>query len=164
MTDPWGPPPEGVQPTGKPAGQPGPPAREQPDGQPPPQPYGQPAPHGQAPHGQAPYGQAPYGQAPYGQAPQGYPPPGYPGYPPQGPGNNGMAIASLVLGIVWIYWLGSLLAVIFGHIALGQIKRSGQGGRGLAIAGLVLGYIGLAILVVFIIIGIGLAASADSSY
>ena len=163
MTDPWGTPPEGEQPTGEPAGRPagppGPPASEQPYGQPPSgqqpaQPYGQPAP----------YGQAPYGQAPYGQAPQGYPPPGYPGYPPQGPGNNGMAIASLVLGIVWIYWLGSLLAVIFGHVALGQIKRSGQGGRGLAIAGLVLGYVGMAVLVVFIIIGIGLAASSDSSF
>ena len=50
------------------------------------------------------------------------------------------------------------------HVALGQIKRSGQGGRGLAIAGLVLGYVGMAVLVVFIIIGIGLAASSDSSF
>ena len=37
---------------------------------------------------------------------------------------SGLAIASLVLGIVWVFWLGSLLAVIFGHVALSQIKRS----------------------------------------
>jgi peptidyl-prolyl cis-trans isomerase B (cyclophilin B) len=37
----------------------------------------------------------------------------------------------------------SLGAIITGHIALSQIKRTGEGGRGLAIAGLVLGYIGL---------------------
>jgi Domain of unknown function (DUF4190) len=42
-----------------------------------------------------------------------------------------MAIASLVLGIVWLDWIGSVLALIFGYIALSQIKRRQQGGRGL---------------------------------
>jgi hypothetical protein len=76
------------------------------------------------------------------------------------PGTNGLAIASMVLGIIWLYWLGSILAVIFGHIALSQIKRSNQGGKGMAVAGLVLGYIGLAVLIV---VGIGLATAAGSS-
>jgi hypothetical protein len=55
----------------------------------------------------------------------------------------------MVLGIVWVFWLGSILAVIFGHIALSQIKRSmgALTGRGMAIAGLVLGYVGIALLV-----------------
>ena len=66
-------------------------------------------------------------------------------------GTNGLAIASLVLGIVWLYWIGSTMAVIFGHVALRQIEQRGQGGRGLAIAGLVLGYIGLAFLALFIV-------------
>jgi hypothetical protein len=59
-----------------------------------------------------------------------------------------------VLGILWLYWVGSILAVIFGHIALSQVRRTGQGGRGLAIAGLVLGYVGLALLllVIFLVI------------
>lgn len=61
---------------------------------------------------------------------------------------NGFAIASLTLGILWLYWVGSILAVIFGHVALKQIKRNGESGRGLAIAGLVLGYLGIAVLVV----------------
>lgn len=58
----------------------------------------------------------------------------------QNTGTNGMAIASFVCA-----FLCSLLAVIFGHIALSQIGKTGQGGRGLAIAGLVLGYIGVGI-------------------
>jgi hypothetical protein len=61
---------------------------------------------------------------------------------------NGFAIASLVLGLIWLWWLGSVLAVVFGHVALRQIARSGQSGRGLAIAGLALGYLGLATMLV----------------
>jgi hypothetical protein len=64
----------------------------------------------------------------------------------------------MVLGILWIWWLGSILAVVFGHIALQQIRRSGQTGRGLAIAGLVLGYLGVATLTV-VIVATALASS-----
>jgi membrane-associated protease RseP (regulator of RpoE activity) len=48
---------------------------------------------------------------------------------------------------VWLFGLGSLLAVIFGHIARAQIKGSAgaQGGAGLALAGLILGWVGLAL-------------------
>jgi hypothetical protein len=58
---------------------------------------------------------------------------------------NGLAIASLVLGIVWLAGLGSLLALIFGLKARRQIDWSNgtQGGRGMATAGIVLGIIGL---------------------
>ena len=52
----------------------------------------------------------------------------------------------MVLGIVWLLWLGSLLAVIFGHIAISQIRKDETyTGKGMAVAGLVLGYVGLAI-------------------
>jgi Domain of unknown function (DUF4190) len=59
---------------------------------------------------------------------------------------NAFAVASMVIGILWLFWIGSLLAVIFGHVSLGQIKRSNglQTGRGMAIAGLTLGWISLA--------------------
>jgi Domain of unknown function (DUF4190) len=87
-----------------------------------------------------------YGPPPgYGQPP-GYGPPPAPGEPyttPQTPGVNGLAIAALVLGLLWVCGLGSILAVVFGFIALSQIKKSGQGGKGLAIAGLVLGFLGI---------------------
>jgi hypothetical protein len=79
----------------------------------------------------------------------------------------GLAIASLVLAVLWIWWIGSLLAVIFGHVALSQIKRS-QGwktGRGMAIAGVVLGWIGLATLAIIVVAAIvaGDDESVDTS-
>lgn len=107
----------------------------------------QPAPYQQPPPYQGNYGQ-PYGQ-PYGQAYAQQWPPG-----PQG--TNGMAIASLVLGIVWICGLGSILALVFGYMGKNQIDRSGgaEGGRGLAVAGIVLGWIGVALLAIFIVLSI----------
>jgi len=71
---------------------------------------------------------------------------------------NGMAIASMVLGIVWVYWIGSILALIFGFIALRQIRERNENGRGLAIAGVVLGSVGAVFLILFII-GIVLASN-----
>jgi predicted acyltransferase len=64
-----------------------------------------------------------------------------------------------VLGILWISWVGSLLAVVFGHVALRQIPRNNEAGRGLAIAGLVLGYVGLGFLALFIIAAFASIAS-----
>ncbi|MFI0410800.1 MmpS family transport accessory protein [Actinomadura sp. 3N508] len=81
-------------------------------------------------------------------------PPGAPGGQPRPDGTNTLAIASLVLGITWLCWIGSILAVVLGHVSLSQIKRTGQSGRGMAIAGLILGYIGIlagAIVVVFFV-------------
>jgi hypothetical protein len=74
---------------------------------------------------------------------------------------NGLAIASLVLGIVWIYGVGSILALIFGYQGKHQIDASGgqQTGRGMAIAGIVLGWIGVGLLVLLII---GLAVNEAS--
>jgi Domain of unknown function (DUF1707)/Domain of unknown function (DUF4190) len=62
---------------------------------------------------------------------------------------NGFAIASVVLGCLWMFWFGSALAVLFGHIAVRQIERSGgaESGRSAAIVGLSLGYLGIAWLV-----------------
>jgi Domain of unknown function (DUF4190)/Domain of unknown function (DUF1707) len=58
---------------------------------------------------------------------------------------NGLAIASVVSAVFWMWWLGSIAAVVMGHIALRQINNSGgrQTGRGIAITGLALGYLGL---------------------
>jgi hypothetical protein len=67
---------------------------------------------------------------------------------PAPPRTNALAIVSLVLGLCGF----GILPVIFGHIALGQIRRSGDRGATLAIVGLVLGYLAL----VATVIGIGL--------
>ncbi len=70
---------------------------------------------------------------------------------------NGMAIASLVCGILgWVMFplVAPLLAVIFGHVARGQIRRTGEGGGGMALAGLLLGYINLALCLAVLLVGI----------
>ena len=79
---------------------------------------------------------------------------------------NGMAVASLVLGILWLYWIGSILAVIFGFIGRNQIKRSNgaEKGTGLATAGLILGWLGVASLLVVIVVAIVIAASDNNSF
>jgi hypothetical protein len=58
---------------------------------------------------------------------------------------NGMALASLFLGVVWLFGLGSLAALVMGRIALRQIAESGgrEGGRAIAIAGIAVGVAGL---------------------
>ncbi len=73
-------------------------------------------------------------------------------------GTNGLAIAALVLSLFWLCGLGSLLAVIFGFVALGQIKRLGGSGRGLAIAGIAIGFVGL---IAVVVVGVFLAVAAD---
>jgi hypothetical protein len=61
---------------------------------------------------------------------------------------NGLAIAAMVLGILWIWWVGSVLALVLGMVALSQIEASQgtQTGRGMAIAGIVLGLVGVGML------------------
>jgi hypothetical protein len=85
----------------------------------------------------------PYGQPPgYGQPPPAYGQPAYgqPPYAAPSTGTNGFAIASLVTA-----FLCSLLGLIFGLVALSQIKRTGQGGYGLAVAGIVISVIGMVV-------------------
>lgn len=57
----------------------------------------------------------------------------------------------MVLGILWLYWVGSVLALVFGYVARNQIKERQQGGDGMAIAGIVLGWIGVGAFVLFVI-------------
>ena len=98
--------------------------------------------------------ESPAGQ-PYSAPQYGAQYPVQPGYAPvfvPATKTNGFSIASLVLGIIWIYWIGSILALVFGYVAKSQIDRSGglQSGRGMAIAGIVLGWIGVATLILVI--------------
>lgn len=97
-------------------------------------------------------------QAPVPQQPWVQPAPA-----PSSPGTNGLAIASLVLGIVWIYWIGSILALVFGYVAKNQIRRTGEGGSGMATAGIVLGWVGVGILAI-VILAVLVAAGSDSGY
>lgn len=68
-------------------------------------------------------------------------------------GTNPNAVASLVFGILWMFGLGAVLALVFGSLAKAQIAEDpSQGGDGLATAGMVLGMVGLTLnLVLFVI-------------
>lgn len=72
-------------------------------------------------------------------------------------GTSGLAIGSLVCGILALFSAGltGLPAVIMGHMSLSRIKASAGalGGKGMAIAGLIMGYFG------FFIVGIAILAA-----
>lgn len=81
---------------------------------------------------------------------------------------NGFAIAALVLGIVsFVVWacclntITCILAIIFGVVALVQIKKNNEKGKGMAITGLVLGIVMVIIFAVLTVYGIAVAASED---
>jgi hypothetical protein len=61
---------------------------------------------------------------------------------------SGKAIASLVCGIFTFFLPASIAAIILGHMAHSEIRKSAGriGGQGLATTGLVLGYAGIAII------------------
>ncbi|MCD0453223.1 DUF4190 domain-containing protein [Actinocorallia sp. API 0066] len=56
------------------------------------------------------------------------------------------AVAALVCGVLWLCWIGSVLAVVFGHLARRRIRRDGGRGRVMASFGLAFGYAGLVFL------------------
>jgi Domain of unknown function (DUF4190) len=78
---------------------------------------------------------------------------------------NTLAIVSLAAGIAGYVlphpFIGGLVAIITGHLARGQIRRTGEGGAGLATIGLVLGYLHLVLsvllvgFIVLVILGFG---------
>jgi len=67
---------------------------------------------------------------------------------------NGLAIASLLLAVLWFAGIGAVLALVFGYRARREIEKSAgrQTGSGLATAGIILGWIGVTILVAGVIL------------
>jgi hypothetical protein len=81
--------------------------------------------------------------------------------PAQSTETSGMAIASLVMGIAgWTLMplIGGILAIIFGHMARGDIRqRPGElTGDGLALAGIILGWLAIGVFLLLCVFG-GLA-------
>jgi hypothetical protein len=83
---------------------------------------------------------------------------------------NTLAIVSLILSCASIiFGITCIGGIITGHIALSQIKRTGEGGRGMALAGVIVGYslFGIGIIigvlyVLFIIFFLGIASNAGN--
>lgn len=79
-----------------------------------------------------------------------YPGPTYPGYaypPPRQ--TNALAVVSLICAFLF-----APLGIVFGHLSLSQIKKSGEEGRGMAIAGLVIGYLLTAVAVLVVVVSV----------
>src|SRR5205814_3588193 len=79
------------------------------------------------------------------------PPPGgfqqYPagGMPPGAQASNGLAITSLIMGILSCIPGVGLLAILFGALGIGKAKDPRYGGKGLAIVGIVLGLLSIVV-------------------
>ncbi|MEQ0563750.1 DUF4190 domain-containing protein [Amycolatopsis sp. NEAU-NG30] len=102
----------------------------------------------------------PYGQQPgYGQQ---YPSGGYPQFPPQPPypgmAGPGLAIGGLVCSILgtFLCLFVGIAGIIMGHIALGKAKRGEAEGQGIALAAVIIGYVGIALNIAFVALGIAL--------
>jgi hypothetical protein len=84
---------------------------------------------------------------------------------PGGPAStNGMAIAALICGIAQFFgfWLvGTIPAIVFGHLARKQIRQTGEQGAGMAMAGIILGWVGVGLTVLFVLILIGLLVTVS---
>jgi hypothetical protein len=78
---------------------------------------------------------------------------------------NPLAAGSLACGIAQLFFgpLATIPAIVLGHVARREIRRTGEDGMGLATAGLVLGWTGAALVVVtglFIAVLVALVAHA----
>jgi hypothetical protein len=67
---------------------------------------------------------------------------------------NTLAIVSLICGIIsWfaVPVVGGVVAVVTGHMAKGQIRRTGEQGNTFASIGLILGYLHLAVVALILL-------------
>lgn len=71
---------------------------------------------------------------------------------------NAFAVVSIIL-----VFIQPIAGIIFGHIALSQIKRSGDSGRGLALTGVIIGYIVAALLAIFVVLYVTLIFAVFAS-
>jgi hypothetical protein len=78
---------------------------------------------------------------------------------------NGFAVASLACGLGQFVAgpFATIPAIVFGHMARSQIRRTGEQGDGLAIAGLVLGWGAVILGVVFLALGLAIATGMHAT-
>jgi Domain of unknown function (DUF1707)/Domain of unknown function (DUF4190) len=71
---------------------------------------------------------------------------------------NGLAIASLACGLAQFMFgpIATVPAIVLGHVARHQIKRTGEQGAALALAGLILGW--AAVILTILIVAVAMSA------
>jgi hypothetical protein len=84
-------------------------------------------------------------------------------WPAARPQTNGKAVGSAICGVLCLvsFGLTGIPAVVLGHAARSEIRRSGEGGDGLALTGLVLGWLSTgawALVVTLMIVAAALSA------
>jgi hypothetical protein len=79
------------------------------------------------------------------------------------PATNGKAVGALVCGLLTVPTLGltGIPAVVLGHTARSEIRRTDEVGDGMALTGLVFGWLSIAAWALLILLGL-IAASASS--
>jgi uncharacterized membrane protein len=77
---------------------------------------------------------------------------------------NGYAIASVACGLGQFVAgpLATIPAIVFGHMARNQIRRTGEQGAGLALAGLILGWGAVILAVIFIAVSLAVATRTSN--
>lgn len=117
--------------------------------------------YGQDPYGQDPYGQGPFSYDPLGRVPYAGPPAGPPFLPPP-PVTPYPAPVNAVATLSLIFaFLCAPVGALLGHVALAQIRRSGERGHGRAVAGVALSYAFVMLAVFALIAWATLAASTS---
>ncbi len=85
--------------------------------------------------------------------------------PPRAQRTNPYAIASLICGIIQFVGVlpAGIIAIVLGHVARREIRRTGEDGYGMAKAGLILGYVGVVLSIILVIVFLVLAVKVSTS-
>ena len=85
-------------------------------------------------------------------------------HPPLIRPTSGAAVASLICSILWVFGLGSLLAILLAMVAWGDTGSGRKGGHGLAVTGLILGILGALPMLLFLLVAfLGILGVAGAS-
>lgn len=71
---------------------------------------------------------------------------------------NTFALLAIILAFI-----APVAAIVFGHMGLSQIKRTGDAGRGIALTGLIIGYAYFVLVALFVVLYVGFVITMIAS-
>ncbi len=117
-------------------------------------PFSAPQPQATAAYAGAPQQGSDYGQAPVYQTV----PAGYQAARPVPQGTTLQQTNTYAFLAIMLAFIAPVAGIVFGHMGLSQIKRTGDSGRGIALTGLIISYAWFAFMLTFIVLYIGFIA------